>query len=116
MSFNIECIAEGVYVAPQLAAEHMTALADAGIRSIINNRPDLEGGALQPASRELEAAARAAGLQYEHLPVQPAGHSEADALRMVELVEGLPNPVLAFCRSGRRAAALYGFGRRLASG
>lgn len=115
MSFQIECIDEGVYVAPQLSADHMKPLADAGIRSIINNRPDLEGGALQPASRDLEAAARAAGLHYEHLPVHPAGHSEEDARRMAELVASLPKPVLAFCRSGRRAAALYGFGRRLGS-
>lgn len=116
MSFNIECIDEGVYVSPQLTADHMKPLANAGIRSIINNRPDMEGGALQPGSRELEAAALAAGLQYEHLPVHPAGHSEADALRMAQLVASLPKPVLAFCRSGRRSTALYGFGRRLVSG
>lgn len=114
MSFNIESIDEGLYVSPQLSADHMKPLADAGIRSIINNRPDMEGGALQPASRDLEAAARAAGLHYEHLPVPPAGHSEADARRMVELVAKLPKPVVAFCRSGRRASALYGLGRRLA--
>jgi uncharacterized protein (TIGR01244 family) len=54
-------------------------------------------------------------LHYEHLPVQPSGHSEEDARRMAALVASLPKPVLAFCRSGRRAAALYGFGRRLGS-
>ena len=110
---NIAWIEEGLCVAPQLAPEHMPAVAEAGIRSVINNRPDFEGGAGQPTSSQLEAAARAAGLEYCHLPLPPAGHAEADAREMVRLVEALPGPVPAFCGSGRRAAALYQTGCRL---
>jgi len=29
--------------APQLAPEHMTAIANHGFRTVINNRPDMEG-------------------------------------------------------------------------
>ncbi|HEY0822388.1 MAG TPA: TIGR01244 family sulfur transferase [Ramlibacter sp.] len=102
-----EAIDKGVYVAAQLRPEDMPALAEAGLRSVINNRPDGEGGAGQPESAQLEAAARAAGLEYRYVPVPPAGHTAADAKRMSDAVDALPRPMLAFCRTGRRSAALY---------
>ncbi len=102
-----EAIDDGVYVSAQLRPEDMPALAAAGLRSVINNRPDGEGGADQPETARLEAAARAAGLEYRYLPVAPAGHTAADARRMSQALGDLPRPVLAFCRSGRRSAALY---------
>jgi uncharacterized protein (TIGR01244 family) len=105
----------GFFAAPQLSPEDMPALAAAGVRSVINNRPDGEGGAQQPSSDQLQAAARAAGLEYRYLPVPSSGHSDADARRMAQLVGELPRPVLAFCRSGRRSAALYLKGKTLPS-
>ena len=94
-------------ITQQLEPHDMAAVVRAGFRSVVNNRPDFEGGAGQPTSSELEAAARANGLQYRHLPVPPSGHSDAQARAMVDLVAALPHPVLAFCRTGNRSAALY---------
>lgn len=108
---HTEPVDEALSITPQMGAQDMEAAAANGYRSIINNRPDFEGGPGQPRSAELEAAARAAGLEYRHLPVPPSGHSDADARRMAELVAGLPKPALAFCRTGRRSAALYQKGR-----
>jgi len=34
--------------APQLAPEHMTAIAAHGFKTVINNRPDMDGGHAQP--------------------------------------------------------------------
>ena len=68
-----------VSVAPQLAPEAMAEAAAAGFRSVINNRPDFEGGPDQPTSRAIEAAARAAGLEYAWLPVAP-GFQSADEI------------------------------------
>ncbi|HEY0884734.1 MAG TPA: TIGR01244 family sulfur transferase [Ramlibacter sp.] len=116
VNLPVEPVDEALSITPQLSAEDMRAASAAGFRSIINNRPDFEGGPSQPRSAELEAAARAAGLQYRHLPVPPSGHSDADARRMADLVEGMPKPVLAFCRSGRRSAALYQKGRSVPRG
>ena len=101
-------------VAPQLQAEDMRAVAAAGFRSVVNNRPDFESGAHQPTSAQLEAAARAAGLQYHHLPAPPANHTEAQARDMTDAVNALPHPVLAFCGTGRRATALYHLGKSAA--
>ena len=93
--------------APQLMPEHMAAIAAHGFRSVINNRPDLEGGPQQPASAEIEAAAIAAGLEYRHLPVNGAYQSPEEIALFGLLLEKLPKPILAFCRSGARSTKLY---------
>lgn len=106
-----EAVDAKLSICPQLQPEDMRRAAAAGFRSIINNRPDFESAASQPTSAELEAAAREAGLEYRHLPVPPSNHSEPDARKMCALVEELPLPILAFCRTGRRSAALYRMGQ-----
>ena len=113
-TFTPEPIDEALCVTPQVQPEDMPAIAAAGIRSIINNRPDFEGGSGQPTSAQLEAAARSAGLQYRHLPVPPGGHTPEQARSMVDAVDAMPQPVVAFCRSGRRSAALYRMGKNSA--
>ncbi|HVL55051.1 MAG TPA: TIGR01244 family sulfur transferase [Burkholderiaceae bacterium] len=92
-------------VSEQLLPHELAAVARAGFRSVINNRPDGEGGPAQPTSAQLEAAAHAAGLVYAHQPVvQP---DLADAQRFAALMRQLPPPVLAFCRSGKRSRRLH---------
>ncbi len=98
-------------VAPQLAPDDMAAVAAAGFRSVINNRPDGEGGPSQPANADIERAARAAGLEYRYQPVNGAAIQPQDVATFSDLVENLPGPVLAFCRSGTRCGNLF----RLAS-
>jgi uncharacterized protein (TIGR01244 family) len=108
-----QSVAPGLSIASQLLPHEAAQAKAAGFRTIINNRPDFEGGPDQPTSAQLEAAARAEGLVYHHLPVPPSGHSDSDARRMYELVQASPQPVLAFCRTGRRSAALYEKGNTL---
>jgi uncharacterized protein (TIGR01244 family) len=94
-------------VAPQLTPAAMALAAAAGFRSVINNRPDFEHGPDQPTSAELEAAARAAGLRYEHLPVDGGYQSPQEIAAFARLLAELPQPILAFCRSGARSTRLY---------
>ena len=94
-------------VAPQLMPEAMTDAARLGFKSIINNRPDFEAGPTQPTSAQIEAAALAAGLVYRFLPVAPAYQSPDEIAAFADLLQELPQPVLAFCRSGTRSARLY---------
>lgn len=110
-TFSPDWVDDALCVTPQVQPEDMPAIAAAGIRSVINNRPDFEGGAAQPTGAQLEAAARNAGLEYRHLPVPPAGHTPEQARSMVSAVESLPKPVVAFCRTGRRSVALYRMGK-----
>lgn len=100
-------IAEDVYAAPQLTPEAMAAAAEAGFKAVMNNRPDMEGGAEQPASAAIEAAAKAAGLVYAYLPVQGGYQSPEEIAKCAELLKSLPRPLLMFCRSGARSSRLY---------
>lgn len=102
-----QSIAPGICVAPQLTPEAMAEAARAGFRSVVNNRPDFEGGPGQPTSAQIQAAAEAAGLQYRFLPVSGAYQSPEDAKAMAVLLAELPRPVLMFCRSGARSMRLF---------
>lgn len=100
-------IADDVFVAPQLTPEAMAEAARVGFRSVVNNRPDFEGGPTQPTSASIEAAARAAGLEYVWLPVAPSFQTPEEIARCAELLQTLPKPILAFCRSGTRSGKLF---------
>ncbi len=94
-------------VSPQLEPSALAAVAARGYKSVINNRPDGEGGPTQPSAAAIEAAALAAGLAYAHLPVSPAVQTPEEAARFKELLATLPKPILAFCRTGTRSTKLY---------
>ncbi len=100
-------IAADVCVAPQLWPESMAEAARAGFRSVVNNRPDFEEGPQQPTSASIEAAAKAAGLEYRFLPVQSSYQSPEEIAAFAHLLDELPRPILAFCRSGARSTRLY---------
>jgi uncharacterized protein (TIGR01244 family) len=96
-----------VCVAPQLWPEAMAEAARLGFRSVVNNRPDFEHGPDQPTNEAIEAAARAAGLEYRFLPVSGAYQTPEQIAAFAQLLDELPRPVLLFCRSGARSARLY---------
>jgi uncharacterized protein (TIGR01244 family) len=96
--------------AAQLAPAHMAAVAAHGYRTIINNRPDGEGGPDQPTSAQMQAAASAAGLNYHYLPVISGSITPEQVVQMAELVKTASGPVLAFCRSGARSTQLWMMG------
>lgn len=93
-------------VSEQIAPGEVATVAAAGFRSIICNRPDGEGWG-QPTFAEIEAAAKAVGMQAVYVPVTPGGMSERDVKRFSELMRTLPAPVLGYCRSGARAAGMW---------
>lgn len=107
MSLPLSQIAADVCVAPQLTPEAMAEAAQAGFRSVVNNRPDFEHGPGQPTSAEIEAAARAAGLEYRHLPVAGGYQSPEEVAQCAQLLAELPRPLLMFCRSGARSTRLF---------
>ena len=102
-----------VFVAPQLDAAAMAEVARLGFKSVVNNRPDFEGGPTQPTNASIEAAARAAGLEYAFLPVASNYQSPEEIARFAELIATLPKPILVFCRSGARSGRLWQAARQL---
>ena len=107
-------VAADVCVAPQLTPEAMAEAALAGFRSVVNNRPDFEHGPDQPTNASIEAAARAAGLEYRFLPVAGGYQSPAEVAAFARLLQDLPRPLLVFCRSGARSANLFAQAQALA--
>jgi sulfide:quinone oxidoreductase len=99
-------------VAGQLRPEDMKALADAGFRSVVNNRPDGEELS-QPNHSVMEAAARAAGLQYAYIPVGAAFPVEAAAVQLRSALPQLATPILGYCRSGARSTTVYQLARSM---
>lgn len=103
---SIRPVAADISVAPQLSPQALAEVAALGFRSVINNRPDFEGGADQPTSAAIAVAAEAAGLQYRHLPVNGAYQSPEEIAAFALLLAELPRPLLCFCRSGARSTRL----------
>jgi uncharacterized protein (TIGR01244 family) len=100
---------EGAFVAGQIAPEDITGIAAAGVRTIVNNRPDGEQAG-QPDARQIEEAAQASGLEYRFIPVA-GGISNAQIGAMAEILGNASAPVLAFCRSGTRSTFLWALAR-----
>ncbi|MGJ8623372.1 MAG: TIGR01244 family sulfur transferase [Yoonia sp.] len=99
-------ITDGFTVSPQITAQDMDAINAAGFGTIICNRPDGEA-ADQPAFAEIEAAAKAAGIATLYVPIQGGAFDPTDIAKFGAALTDMPQPVLAYCRTGTRSATLW---------
>lgn len=103
---DIRKINDSISVSPQIKLEDAHELARLGFKSIISNRPDGEENG-QPTADMICMAAEAAGLEFRHIPVVASDIGDRDIALFDEAMKDLPKPILAFCRSGTRAATLW---------
>jgi len=108
---DIRKVTDDFAVAPQISPEDMAAAARDGFVLVINNRPDGESPD-QPSSAVMEAAAKAAGLDYVHIPVR-GGPTPEQVEAVAEAVQEAKGPVLAFCRSGTRSIITWSLGKAI---
>ena len=97
-------------VSGQIHPDDVPALKELGVTLIVNNRPDNEDVG-QPEGDDIEAAAKAAGIDYRHVPIaRGLGPSDVEAMReaMHALGEG---KLFAFCRSGNRSTLAWAVAR-----
>lgn len=99
-------LSEDVFVAPQVRPVDMAGVAAYGFRTVINVRPDGEEET-QPPGEHVAVAAADVGLEYHHIPVTAATLGDREVGLFKEALGETPGPVLAFCRSGTRAAMLW---------
>lgn len=103
---DIRQITPRFFAAPQICDDDMTAIAAAGIKRVICNRPDVE---IPPSHHcgVLAEAAQAAGLEFV---VQPLTHQtmtpEVIAANRA-LMDACDGPVLAYCASGTRSTIAW---------
>lgn len=100
----------GLSVAGRLDRADIDALAGAGVRTIINNRPDAEDPGQLPAA-QARRIAEAHGLTYHHIPITAATLSRADVDAFAAVLKDAPAPVVAHCRSGTRSTLLWALTR-----
>ena len=103
---DIRPLEDTIAAAPQVSPEDLKAVAEAGYRSVISNRPDGEAPD-QPSATEMARAAEAAGMEFRHIPVVPGAIGPDDVAAFKAAVADLPKPVLGFCRTGTRTASLW---------
>ena len=94
-------------VTAQITPADVGLAAAQGFKSIINNRPDMEGGIEQPTSESIASAAREAGMGYAYIPVVSGSYGPEDVAAMRHALSTLPEPILGFCRSGVRAGKMF---------
>ena len=101
---------ENTLVSGQIRPEDVRALKELGVTLIVNNRPDYEDSG-QPEGDEIEAAAKAAGIDYRHVPIaRGLGPSDVEAMREAMHSAG-DGKLFAFCRSGNRSTLAWAVAR-----
>jgi uncharacterized protein (TIGR01244 family) len=107
MTIQLTKITDDFSTAAQISVDDMAEIAHLGFKTIINNRPDNEGGVEQPTSAQLGVAAEKLGLKYVHIPIIPNNiqSNQIDAFSAAYNVAA--KPVLGFCRTGNRAGSIF---------
>lgn len=94
------------FAAPQINPDDMEAIAGAGIRRVLCNRPDEE----VPPSHQcavMQQAAEAAGLEFVAQPLTHQTMTPEVIAANQALISGCEGPVLAYCASGTRSTIAW---------
>jgi uncharacterized protein (TIGR01244 family) len=103
-------LAPGLTAAGALTLDHIEALAAAGTKVIINNRPDGEDPGQVPAE-EARRLAEARGMAYHHIPFVAATLTREHVDAFAAALRDAPGPVVAHCRSGTRSTMVWALTR-----
>jgi sulfide:quinone oxidoreductase len=110
MTAELFPLAPGLSIAGRLDRADIDALARAGVRTIVNNRPDGEDPGQLPAAEAKQLAA-AHGIAYHHIPITAATLTRGDVDAFAATLRDAAQPVVAHCRSGTRSALLWALTR-----
>ncbi len=92
----------GVEITSALTLDELEEVKARGFHTVVCNRIEGESEDFPDEARYREKAEQL-GLAWVHIPVKPGEYSEADIRAFAEALQQLPRPLLAFCRSGKRA-------------
>lgn len=93
-------------VCSQIQLPDLSDIARLGYRSVICNRPDGES-VDQPTYSEVEQAARQCSLEIRNLPAVSGQVTDEQGVAFGLLLDELPKPVLAYCRTGMRSITMW---------
>ncbi|MDR5868481.1 protein tyrosine phosphatase family protein [Halomonas koreensis] len=103
---KIQSLEPGMAVADAIGVADLDEVARRGFQAVICNRRPGEAED-HPDDRALRERAEALGLAWRCIPVTPGEYGEADIAAFGRALDELPAPILAFCRTGRRAVHLW---------
>lgn len=99
-----------ITISGQLTPDDIKELANMGVKSVVNNRPDGEEAG-QPTSDEIAKACQDLGIQYAHIAfaggMMDMSHVEAFA----DFFNSTERPLHIFCRTGNRSNGLLAVAR-----
>ena len=101
----------GLYnVSPQISVTDLEFLSENGFEKIICNRPDFE---VPPSfqSNVIEKVATKIGLSFEYHPLTFENMNAENIEKQMALIKESERPVLAYCTSGTRSAAIWALGQ-----
>ena len=101
----------GLYnVSPQISLTDVEILSEKGFEKIICNRPDFE---VPPnlQSSVIEKSALEIGLSFEYHPLTFENMNAENIEKQMALIKESERPVLAYCTSGTRCAAIWALGQ-----
>lgn len=106
MPFVVKSLEPRLSVSSQIGPADLAEIRRAGFRSIVCNRPD--GEALgQPCATEVAQQAERIGMPFRCIPVLGSAITDADIDAFRRALKELPQPLLAYCRSGNRCTLLW---------
>jgi uncharacterized protein (TIGR01244 family) len=105
MTMQLHVIDATLAVAAQMQPEELAGLAEQGFAAVICNRPDGEEPG-QPPLDDMRRAAQEDGLAFHHIPVAGGLFPPAAVAAFAAIRRGTQGKVLAYCRTGTRAASL----------
>ena len=101
----------GVEITSALTVDELKEVKARGFHAVVCNRIEGESEDF-PDEASYREKAEQIGLTWVHIPVKPGEYSEADIRAFAEALQQLPRPLLAFCRSGKRATHLWAYAKR----
>lgn len=103
---DIKHITPDYAVSPQIDPNDLPAIAAAGFKAIICNRPDAEVPPTHQAD-VIKIAAKAAGLAFTRIPVTHQGLNMQMVEDQAAAMAAADGPVLAYCASGTRSSIVW---------
>ena len=107
---DIRQLSPNYAVSPQIDAADVSAIAAAGFKTIICNRPDMEVPPSHHATVIAQAAADA-GLAFVIIPVTHQGMNMEMIDAQKAAIIGSDGPTLAYCASGTRSSIVWALGQ-----
>ena len=101
----------GIYnVSPQISVTDLEFLSENGFEKIICNRPDFE---VPPSfqSNVIKKVATEIGLSFEYHPLTFENMNAENIEKQMFFIDESERPVLAYCTSGTRCAAVWALGQ-----